>query len=46
MPVPINYISGGIWRGLIGALILVEGYYKGWRDLEGAIQRYYISVEI
>ena len=24
-----NYISGGIWRGLIGVFILVERYNKG-----------------
>ena len=37
MPVPTNYISGGIWRGLFRALILVEIYYEGWRDLETAV---------
>ena len=36
MPVPINYISGGIWRELFRAFIFEEGCYKGLRELVGA----------
>ena len=36
MPVPTNYISKGIWRGLIGALMSVER----------PVQSSYISGEI
>ena len=31
------YNWGGISRGLFGAVILAEGYYEGWRDLERLI---------
>ena len=32
-----SYIGGGIWRGLFGGFILVEGYNKGWRGPFGAL---------
>ena len=54
MPVPSNYINKGIWRGLIGALILAERHNKGVKRcgetyLNRALiikKRYYIGEEI
>ena len=34
MFVPTNYISGGIWRGLIGLLYWWRDIIRGWRDPE------------
>ena len=36
-PVQCSYIGGKISRCLFIAVILVEIYYKGWRDLERAV---------
>ena len=46
MPVPTNYISGGIWRGLIGLLYWWRDIIRGWRDLERPVQCSYIGEKI
>ena len=41
-----SYIGGEIWRGLFRAVILAEGHYEGWRDLERLVWSSYIGGEI
>ena len=40
------YNWAGISRRLFQPIIFKKRYYKEWRDLEKAAQRYYISREI